>query len=66
MVNVSLFLQLFLPPETVCSEKITAVGRAIDRFVHGIEKHFGGAPCSITSIGLSADFGAIGRRFDQE
>ena len=48
-VNVSLFYGHFSSRTPVCSEKIPAVGHAVDHSV----------PCSITTIHMSSNFGGI-------
>jgi len=55
------------PQETsLRPENYRGLGHAVGRFVCGIESRFTRVSCSVTTVGLSARFGAIVRRSHQQ
>lgn len=44
-------------------EKYGGLGHAVDRSIHGMEKRYSCPPCSIATIGMSSNFGAVLGKF---
>jgi hypothetical protein len=59
MVNVSLLSAISPQEFRLQREKYGGLGPAVDRSIHGMKKRFSCTPRSITTIGVSSNFGAM-------
>jgi hypothetical protein len=66
VINMSLSLTIFSLRRPVNNKKINGADHAVDRFNHATDRRFGCSLCLIATIGVSSQFGALGKRPHKE